>query len=605
MSGTTTSASTDRASDQRKLMAVICADMVEYSRLIELDDLGTIERLRVLRTNLIDPAIDEYGGRIVQTGGDSLLIAFDSIYGAVRCAMKVQQRVPQFDGIHPLDRAIRFRVGINFGDAIAEGSDLHGDMVNIAARLQERCPPGGICITRPVRDHVQRRLDVVFEELGPITLKNIAQPVEAFVLRLDAGTAAQKLTERGLYPRRRNSSQPSRPSIAVLPFFEDDPDAEQGYFGGALVEDVVAALAALPDLFVISRASTLKYRDYPPKEQAIADELGVRYILSGRVRRRDRQLRITAELADVETQTVIAPYQVEGAIVDLFTLQDTLVERVVQRISPDIRGAELRRIRRKRPENFDAYDHLLRGLDLLYRLDRNEFDQAHHMFQQAIRLDEDYAAPYAFSGLWHSIRIQQGWSFDRARDLAMSEELASAGVLRDPNDVWALTLLGHLRALLFRDFDAAFDLFARALHSSPNSAFTWSRSSPAFSYIGDTTEARRRAEEALRLSPFDPHIFWTHSALGLAAYTEGDYPTAVMWGRRSHVENRAFTANLRFLAASLAANGQFEEAQHIGKSLCRLAPDFAVRRFVETYAYRDEQFRARLAQHLLLAGLPE
>ena len=204
---------------------------------------------------------------------------------------------------------------------------------------------------------------------------------------------------------------------------------------------------------------------------------------------------------------------------------------MVPRISPDIRGAELRRIRRKRPENFDAYDYLLRGLDLLYRLDRNEFDQAHRMFEQAIHLDENYAAPYAFTALWHSIRIGQGWSMDRTADLEASEELAAAAVLRDPNDVWALALSGHLRALLFRDFDSAFELFERALRASPNSAFAWSRSSPAFSYVGKPTEARHRAEEALRLSPFDPEIFFTHCALGLAAYTDGGIATARSPGR--------------------------------------------------------------------------
>ena len=185
------------------------------------------------------------------------------------------------------------------------------------------------------------------------------------------------------------------------------------------------------------------------------------------------------------------------------------------------------------------------------------------------------------------------------------DEFASAALLRDPHDVWALALSGHLRALLFRDFDTAFDLFDRALRTSPNSAFAWSRSSPAFSYVGDSAEGRRRAERALRLSPFDAQIFFTHCALGLAAYTEGDYEAAVAWGRRSYAESHNYTANLRFLAASLAASGQTTEARRFADSLRQLEPGFSVRKFTENYAYRDERFRARLAQHLSLAGLPD
>jgi len=618
---------TERPSDRRKLMAVVYADMVGYSRLIELDDAQTVSRLRALRETLIDPAIDFHHGRLVQTGGDSLLIAFNSIDSAVRCAIQIQQDLPDHDRGYPPDRNIRFRIGINFGDVIADDTDLHGDMVNVAARLQEESPPGGICVPRAVRDHVQHWLHLTFDTLGLIKLKNIVRPVEAYSLRLNGTAMPQRGSEPDVHdagnhpPAIRQPVVPgwadtpmlpgaaahrdSRPSIAVLPFLEYDLEARQSYFGDGMVEDVVAALASLPDLFVISRASTLRYRQQPPDILEIAQQLGVRYILSGSFRRREGRLRISAELADAETQAVIAPYQVDGEISDIFALQDSLVERVVQRISPDIRGAELRRIRRQRTESFGAYDYLLRGLDLLYHLNQAEFDRSRIMFLHAIELDENYAAPYAFTGLWHSIRIGQGWSSDRAADLLKGEEFAAAAVLRDPNDVWALALAGHLRALLFRDFDSAFDLFERALRACPNSAFAWSRSSPTFSYIGDTAEARRRGEQALRLSPFDPDIFFTHCALGLAAYTEGDYPTAVTWGRRSYAENRLYAANLRFLAASLAANGEVEEAKRVGVTLRELVPSFTVQRFIETYAYRDERFRSMLARHLLLAGLPE
>ena len=242
-----------RPPDRRKLIAVVYADMVGYSRLIGLDDVGTLERLRILRRTLIDPAIDEHGGRIVKTGGDSLLIVFDSIDGAVRCAVKVQQEIPIQDRDHPPDRGIRFRIGINLGDAIADGTDLHGDAVNVAARLQAECRPGGICVSRSVRDHVQDRLNLGFDELGPLSLKNIARPVEAFVLKVDGDTTAlTDIKERAYLP------QPDKPSIAVLPFQNMSGDQEQEYFADGVVEEIITRI--IPNSCIPRRSSKFQFR---------------------------------------------------------------------------------------------------------------------------------------------------------------------------------------------------------------------------------------------------------------------------------------------------------------------------------------------------------
>jgi adenylate cyclase len=583
---------------RRQLAAVLFADVAGYTRLMDAYEAETHPRMMALLTEVVRPAVDDNAGRIVKGTGDGFLACFASVHSAVQAAASIQREVQHREASQPREKQIAFRMGLHSGDIVVEATDVYGAGVNLAARLQEMAEPGNLLISGAVYEQLGSNLKLPSVDLGNVRLKNIANPVRVFKIVTSPGRGPP------LTPASRTYAH-SRPSIAVLPFFEYGADADQSYFGDGLVEDVVGALASLPEIFVISRSSTLKYRENPPNIQAIANELGVRYILWGSVRRRNERLRISAELADAETQAVIAPYQVEGSIGDLFSLQDGLVERVVQKITPNIRDAELRRIRRQRPDSLDAYDSTLRGLDLLYRLDRDEFEQARQMFHRAIMLDEDYAAPHAFIALWHAIRIGQGWSSERAADMAKVDEFASAALQRDPNDVWALALSGHLRALLFRDFDTAFELFEHALRASPNSAFAWSRSSPAFSYIGDTMEARRRAEQALRLSPFDPHIFFTHCALGLAAYTEGDYVSAVAWGRRSHAENPAYTANLRFLAASLAADGQLTEAIRIGESLRRLEPGFAARKFIDTYAYRDERFRTKLLEHLLVAGLPE
>ena len=237
---------------------MVYADMVGYSRLIGLDDAGTLERLRTLRRNLIDPAIEEHGGRIVQTGGDSLLIVFDSIDGAVRCAVKVQQQVPVLDGDHPSDRAVRFRVGINIGDAIADGTDLHGDAVNVAARLQAECPPGGVCVSRSVRDHVRGRLDLTFEELGALNLKNIAYPVEAFVVR----SAPQSVEPSLVHGVSEVLPLPDKPSIAVLAFTNMSGDPEQEYFSDGIADDIITELSRSRSLFVIARTSSFTYKGH-------------------------------------------------------------------------------------------------------------------------------------------------------------------------------------------------------------------------------------------------------------------------------------------------------------------------------------------------------
>ncbi len=274
MSVTNTSDQLGRSPGGRKLIAVMYADMLGYSRLIALDDIGTLERLRALRRDVIDPAIDEHGGRIVQTGGDSLLVTFDSIDGAVRCAVKMQQQIPIRDGDQPSDRAIRFRIGINIGDAIADGTDLHGDVVNIAVRLEAMCPPGAICVTRAVRDHVRGRIDLVFEALGALSLKNIPDPVEAFVLKPDSAAAPQS----ALHGRTDSLPLPGKPSIAVLAFTNMSGDIEQEYFSDGIADDIITELSRSRSLFVIARNSSFTYKGRAVDVKQVARELGVRYV---------------------------------------------------------------------------------------------------------------------------------------------------------------------------------------------------------------------------------------------------------------------------------------------------------------------------------------
>jgi adenylate cyclase len=383
MSGTKTSDPTERPADRRKLIAVVYADMVGYSRLIGLDDAGTLQRLRALRREVIDPAIDEHGGRIVQTGGDSLLIVFDSIDGAVRCAVKVQRGVPIHDGDQPSDLAIRFRVGINLGDAIADGTDLHGDVVNVAARLQAECPPGGICVSRSVRDHVRGRLDLAFEELGPLALKNISRPVEAFVVRSAAPTAA--VVHGGV----EALPLPDKPSIAVLAFTNMSGDLDQEYFSDGIADDIIRELSRSRSLFVIARNSSFTYRGRAVDVKQVARELGVRYVVEGSVRRSGSRVRVTVQLIDAEAGNHIWAERYDRDVREVFAVQDEISAAVANAILPTISEFEQRRSLRKPPENLGAWEawqralwHWSKGSDLATR---------RYFLQRAVELDPHFA----------------------------------------------------------------------------------------------------------------------------------------------------------------------------------------------------------------------
>jgi adenylate cyclase len=583
---------THSAYPQRRLAALVSADAKSYSRLMADDEIGTIRRLTSYRTLMRD-IIDRFHGRVVDTPGDNVLAEFRSAVEAVESAVAIQETLRTRNAELPEDRRLEFRIGVNVGDVVAEGERIYGDAVNLAARLEALADAGGICISGPVHDQVATKLPITWESLGEQPLKNIGRRIQVYRARLAPGALSTDVLLRPAY----------RPSIAVLPFDETDAGEARRYFAEGIIEDIIGALGSLSDLFVISRTSTARYHS-PVDVGSVGRDLGVRYVLSGSVRRAGERLRIATELADTESHTVLWTDRIDGRADDLFDLQDRISEKTVTTIAPHVRAAEIRRALRKRPDSLDAYDFMLRGLALLYRLGRAEFDQARSMFEQSIALDPGYATPYALISLWHGIRVGQGWSTAIRDDYADANRFAQAALDRDPFDAAALAISGHVRALLFHDYEGAFTLFDRAIASGPNSAVAWLRSSPTYTYVGDAAEGRRRAHIALRLSPFDPHLFYVYTALGFAAYTAAEYEEAINWGRRAMAHNPNFTANLRFLAASLAAAGRRTEAADVGRALLVLEPQFRVQPFCEAYAYQDPGRRAALAEHLESAGLP-
>ena len=498
--------------------------MVGYSRLIGLDDVGTLKRLRNLRSGVIDPAIEEHGGRLVQTGGDSLLIVFDSIDGAVRCAMKVQQQVPDYDGDQPPDRAIRFRVGINFGDAIAEGTDLHGDMVNVAARLQAECPPGGSASRERSGTMCKDRLDLAFDELGALNLKNIARPVEAFVA--GPSTAVPKSVERSLLHGTGEALPlPDKPSIAVLAFDNLSGHPEQEYFSDGISEDIIAELSRSRSLFVIARNSSFTYRGKSVDVRLVARELGVRYVLEGSARRSGNRVRVVAQLIDAESGNHIWAERYDRALEDVFVVQDEITSAVVTAIVPAVADAELGRILRKPPESLGAWEAYQRGLWHMEKLNATDETRAKELFSRAVELDAAFSAAYYALA---EVIIREGSMFS-TRPLPEAAEIATrlarkaVEINTDDSDAWAMLAIAVLFTGNVRE---AQEHASTALLRNPNSAWAHGAKGGILLDTGYHAQARALLLTALRLSPRDPRNATVLNHVARTHYYERDYERA-------------------------------------------------------------------------------
>ena len=429
-----------------------------------------------LRGTLIDPAINQHGGRIVQTGGNSLLIVFDSIDGAMRCAVKVQQQMAAYDGDHPADRTIRFRVGINIGDAIPDGTDLHGEVVNVAERLQAQCPPGGVCVTRAVRDHVRDRLELAFEELGPLNLKNIARPVEAFVLRLgNAVKTPISVAQSSIHSSSETLGLHDKPSIAVLPFANLSSDPEQEYFADGLTEDILTALARFAQLTVIARNSTFVYKGRAVSIADVGRDLRVRYVLEGSVRRSGDRVRVTAQLIEAATSSHLWAERYDRAITDIFAVQDEITEQIVTRLVSNIERSIIEQARRKPPESFDAYELFLHGREQRNASRPDATVAAEQQFERSVALDPGFAPAHAEIAYIQYLYVT--WRREpEQRDAQLAKGFASArrALALEASLPLANRALGmlHLRA---REYADAITWMQRAVALNPGEAesYAW------------------------------------------------------------------------------------------------------------------------------------
>lgn len=581
---------------RRRKSTVLSADVAGYTRLMEADEEETHERLMWILATFLEPQIAAHRGHVVKHTGDGFLAAFDSVAEGIRCAVGMQRNLLELTRQDSPERRIWFRMGVNVCDAIVEADDLFGDGINVAARLQTYAEPGDIVISQAVAAQLPTGLDTPMADLGDVHLKNMSKPVRAFSLRI--GSASQPVITPA-------PAADELPSIAILPFEDQHRDAPDAYFAEGIVDDIIRALSTLREIFVISRSSTLAYAGKPVDVRTVGRELGVRYVLTGSVRRRPSLVRISTELTDAVSGTIIQAEHYDGDISNLFDFQDQVALRVVAAIAPQVREWELRRALRKRPENMDAYDLTLQGLDLLYRLDYEAFSRARGLLQQAIVHDPTYSAPYAFAAHWHIFRVGQGWSPDPDSDGIEGGRLAATAVELDKQNALALTFHGHTHSFILKQYDVALGYFERALAAGPNCAMAWALSSATHSYLDDGAEAVARAEHALRLSPRDIHAFYYQTALTLAHHACGDYEAAVASGLRAASQNPLFCTNLRHTAASLVALGRLREARDVVQMHIKAQPLFRLSRFAPTCPYKSPERRALFIERLRTAGLPQ
>jgi len=579
---------------ERRLAAILAADVAGYSRLMEADEEGTLERLKALRRELVDPKIAEHKGRIVKTTGDGLLVEFASVVDAVRCAVAVQQAMPERNTGVAADNRIEWRIGINLGDVIVEGEDLYGDGVNIAARIEALADAGGVFVSNTVHDQVRDRLPFVFEDLGEQQVKNIARPVRVFRAQLGTPNAA---------PPPPALALPDKPSIAVLPFQNLSGDPEQEYFADGMVEEIITALSRIRWLFVIARNSTFTYKGQAIDVKRVGRELGVRYVLEGSVRKAGGRVRITAQLIDATTGVHLWADRFDGSLEDIFDLQDKVAISAAGVIEPRLREAEIERARRKRPESLDAYDLYLRALPFAYTSMPEEADKALGFLEQAIKLEPDLAIGHAMIAWSHEQRYLRGGLLEEEKTKALRH--ARLAIAAGSNDAAALAIAGLVVGFLDpSDYATALDAFDHSLAMSPSSALALGFSAVTRAWRGESAIAIQQAEQALRLSPFDPLSNIRHMAIAIAHFVAGRFEEAAAAAHRATQGHPRFSPPYWMRAAALANLGRIDEAKIMAQRLLDVQPQFTVSS-ITSAPFANPEILAALGQALRRVGLPE
>jgi adenylate cyclase len=562
------------------------------------DEVGTLASLKAVRHKIFDPAIAAHKGRIVKTTGDGLLVEFASAVDAITCAVLVQDRMATHDT--GAGSEIGFRIGINVGDIIIEGDDIFGDGVNIAARVENECEPGGVCLSGNAFEQVRGKTSFAFEDLGERSLKNIERPVRLYVARSTSSPTAASVKPTS--ETARPLSLPDKPSIAVLPFQNMSGDPEQEYFADGMVEELITALSRFKWLFVISRNSSFTFKGKAVDIKDIGHRLGVRYVLEGSVRKASGKVRIGGQLIDALTGTHIWADRFERDLTDIFALQDEVTVAVVSAIQPKLLQTEIRLAARRRPENLTAYDFYLQALQQYYLTTREGVAQAAKLAHRSLELDHRFGLAAALAAACHMQSVLDGFATHPQQEREDAVRLARMALSLDEGDPDTLVVAAVVSAFMVGDCEAEIEMADRAVVLNPNSFLAWNGRGHVCRLAGLSEEAVRSFERAMRLSPIDPLMHSTLTGMSFSLVELGRFDEAIVTAKKALRHNPSYSVAYRCLASALAHLGRDIEAREAADRLLAGDPTFTIAAWIS----RGGQSKTKLMMEgLRMAGLPE
>jgi len=583
----------------RRLAATLAADVVGYSRLMGADEVGTLTRLKALRRELVQPRITERRGRVVKLMGDGLLAEFPSVVEAVQCASDIQQAMAEREPEIPDDRRIRLRTGINLGDIIFEGSDIYGDGVNVAARLEGLADPGGICISGAAFDAVDGKLDLTFENVGEQQVKNIAKPVRIYRLASASSQAGSPIRPKEPLPL------PDKPSIAVLPFDNMSGDPEQEFFSDGITEDIITALSKIGNLLVVARNSTFTYKGHAVDVKQVSREQGVRYVLEGSVRKASKRVRVTTQLIDAMTGHHLWAERYDRDLDDIFAVQDEITREVVVALDVRLRAGEQARFWSSSTKSLEAWESVRLGMDLLNCGTLEALLDAKPLCQKALELDPNYAMAWVMLGWTHHQEIDAavGYTYEGNREspLKAAMDCAERALKLDPECADAYSLLS-VCCLSNGQYDQAIAMTEKAVALAPNHADILATCAITHNKSGQPHRALELIRKAMRLCPI--YSGWFLWVLGSAYRLLGQTDNAVEAFEAAIERNNDFISIHISLASMLGQLGRLKDAKAPISNILRLRPDFSIKSYMAELSYRDPAEMARFEDGLRKVGLP-
>ena len=575
---------------QRKLTAILSADVKGYSRLMGEDEVGTVQTLKTYR-EVMASLITQHRGRVVDSPGDNLLAEFSSVVHAVECALEIQKQLEERNAELPENRKMEFRIGINLGDVIVEGERIYGDGVNIGARMEGLAEGGGICISGTVYDHIEGKLALKYEYLGEKAVKNIKKPVRVYRVLMEH--------DRTIPSVGRGFEMPDKPSIAVLPFVNISGDPEQEYFSDGITEDLITDLSKISGLFVIARNSVFVYKGKAAKVGEVGRELGVHYVLEGSVRRVGDRVRITAQLVDASTNYYLWAERYDRELKDIFSLQDEVTQKIVVALALTLAEGEKDRLASKCTDNVSAYDYFLRGLDYYNRPTKEANAQARDMFQKAIDQDPEYALAYAKSAWTHLTDWSMGWSRNPG-SLEQAFELAQKAVSMDDSLPEAYGLLGYVY-LWRKKHDQAIAELEKTIALDPNGADGYAGLGEMLIWVGRSEEGIELVKKGMRLNPHYP--IWYLLPLGQAYAFTDRYEEAIEILERAVARNPDFLPPHILLALIYSETGRKEEGRAQVAEILRISPNYSLEMLRDTTPIKGQALLEKVSDALRKAGL--